>query len=100
MKLKSLLWLAGLAFSLTFLGTRASLALPPPDDPPEEVLRALVVLDARSPLDGSPLTAAEYAELAADLETPARSPQLDPRVRNIVFLLQIYQALRILTPFL
>lgn len=100
MKLKSLPWLAGLACSLTLFGARASLALPPPDDLPEEVLRTRIVLEARSPLDGSPLTAAEYAELAAELATSTRSPQLDPRVQNIVFLLQIYQALRILTPFL
>lgn len=42
-------------------------ALPPPEDIPEEILRTEIILEGRSPLDGKPLSAAEYAELEARL---------------------------------
>jgi hypothetical protein len=63
-------------------------------------LRTEIITDARSPLDGEPLTAAEYAELEAELQNPDFAPQLSPEVRQIIFLLQIRQALRGIAPFL
>ena len=42
-----------------------AIALPPPDDLPEEILRTEIITEARSPIDGQPLTAAEYAQLQA-----------------------------------
>lgn len=75
-----------------------SIALPPPEDTPEEILRTKIILEARSRIDGQPLTPAEYAQLQADLALSPYPPELSPQVREIIFLLQIRQMLRILTP--
>ncbi len=90
--------LCGLGFSVMGIVT-PSVALPPPEDTPEEVLRTKIILEARSRIDGQPLTAAEYAKLQADLAESPYAPELSPQVREIIFLLQIRQMLRILTPF-
>jgi len=74
-------------------------ALPPPEDLPEEVLRSEIIIDARSPLDGSPMTAADYAELQAKLgdEAEIRVP-LSPGVRHTVYLLHLLKLLRTVKP--
>jgi len=79
---------------------QSALALPPPEDTPEEVLRTEIFLTARSPIDGKPLTAAEYAQLQAKLQTRPAPPTLNPQVREIVFLLQLRKAIRTFLPFL
>lgn len=76
-----------------------SIALPPPEETPEEMLRTKIILEARSPIDGKPLTPAEYAQLQADLANSPYPPELNPDVQQFIFLLQIRQMLRILTPF-
>ncbi|ERN42762.1 hypothetical protein KR51_00004750 [Rubidibacter lacunae KORDI 51-2] len=76
------------------------LALPSPDDTPEEVLRAEIIIDARSPLDGRPLGPAEYAELEAALGESLYPPQLDSSVRETVLLLQIRQMLKVFLPLI
>ncbi len=59
----------GLAtLALVMLAPSPSLALPPPTDLPEEYLRTKMILEARSPLDGDVLTAAEYSDLLVALE--------------------------------
>ncbi|MEP0798714.1 hypothetical protein [Funiculus sociatus] len=70
-------------------------ALPPPEEVPEEVLRTEIITEARSPIDGKPITAAEYAQLQAELQTitPGASP-LNPQLRELVFLLRVRQLLR------
>lgn len=77
------------------------LALPPPEDIPEEVLRTEIITEARSPIDGEVLTASEYADLEAQLQ---RNPELyntiSPQIRHIIFLLQIRRAVRRVAPFL
>ena len=51
-------------------------ALPPDEEINEEVLRTEIITEARSPIDGQPLTPAEYAELQAALqETPQNNPK-------------------------
>lgn len=86
--------------SLVFVGA-PGLALPPPEDLPEEVLRTEIVTEARSPIDGEWLTAAEYAELEAELQ---RNPELynsiSSEIREIIFLLQVRRAVRSIAPFL
>ncbi|PSN10682.1 hypothetical protein C7271_25645, partial [filamentous cyanobacterium CCP5] len=47
---------------------RPGLSLPPPEDTPEEILRTEVIVEARSPLTGEPLSVAEYAALQAELQ--------------------------------
>lgn len=69
---------------------------------PEEVLQTEIILDARSPLDGEPLTAAEFAELQAALgpaveDVPAR---LSPRVHRLAVLLRLRKLLSTFLPFL
>jgi hypothetical protein len=76
-----------------------AVALPPPEDTPEAVLRTKIILEARSRLDGQPLTPAQYALLEAELAESPYPPELSPEVQQVIFLLQIRQMLQILTPF-
>ncbi|MES1022603.1 hypothetical protein ABN584_06860 [Gloeocapsa sp. BRSZ] len=84
------------------LGWNASLAfaLPPPDDIPEEILRTEIIIEARSPIDGKRLNAAEYAELQAQLQNRQVTPPLSPQVRETVQLLRLRRIIRTLLPFL
>jgi hypothetical protein len=77
----------------------ASIALPPPEDIAEEVLRTEIITEARSPIDGKPVTAAEYAEIEAKLKKSPFPPQLNPKLRHLVFLLRIRKLLNTITPF-
>jgi hypothetical protein len=62
-------WQGGLAaLGLVLLAPAPVLALPPPTDLPEEYLRTKMILEARSPLDGDVLNAAEYSDLLVALE--------------------------------
>lgn len=76
------------------------LALPPPEETPEEVLRTEIIIEARSPVDGKPLTAAEYAELQAQLQARPVVPPLDPKVRQNITLLRLRKVIRTVLPFL
>lgn len=91
-------WVLGLSLG-SFGIMNPSIALPPPEQTPEEVLRTKIILEARSPIDGKPLTAAEYAQLQADLAQSPYPPELSSDVQQLIFLLQVRQMLRILTPF-
>jgi hypothetical protein len=75
-------------------------ALPPASDPPEEVLRTEIITEARSPVDGQPLTAGEYAELEAQLQTSRYPPTLSPAIQRTVRLLYLRRAIRAFFPFL
>ncbi|OAB56344.1 hypothetical protein AY600_10325 [Phormidium willei BDU 130791] len=75
-----------------------AMALPPAEDTPEEVLRNEILLEARSPLNGEPLTPAEYAALQAQLQQPTHPPQLGSDLRHNIFLLQLLRMFRTLTP--
>jgi hypothetical protein len=90
----------GMAIVSIPLGYKPALALPPASDIPEEVLRTEIILEARSPVDGKPLTAAEYAELQAKLQTRPTPPKLNPQVRDTIFLLRLRRTLRTFFPFL
>ena len=78
-----------------------ALSLPPADDPPEEVLRSEIITEARSPIDGKPLTAAEYAELQSDIQKgqPVQ-PQLSPKVRKTIRLLRLRRFIKTVFPFI
>ncbi|MGF1604252.1 MAG: hypothetical protein ACFCU8_20010 [Thermosynechococcaceae cyanobacterium] len=92
--------LAGAAMSLTAGGTQAQ-TLPPPKDIPEEVLLNEIITEARSPIDGSPLTAAEYAELQAQLRIAAEDVpgRVSPRIQTNISLLRVLKILKTLLPF-
>ncbi|PMB06074.1 hypothetical protein CEN49_16595 [Fischerella thermalis CCMEE 5273] len=74
-------------------------ALPPAEDIPEEILRTEIILAARSPIDGKPLSAADYAQLQAQLQQ-APTPKLSSNIRDNIFLLRLRKALLQLFPFL
>ncbi len=75
------------------------IALPPPEDIPEEILRTKIIIEARSPIDGKFLTAAEYIQLQAQLQL-APPPKLDPNIRDQIFLLRLRKTLLQFFPFL
>lgn len=83
---------------LTFCSPNAA-ALPPPEETPEEVLRTRIILEARSPLTGEPLTAAEYAQLQAELQQNP-NPLVSQELRHLIYLLQLRRVLRPIIPFL
>ena len=70
-------------------------------DIPEEVLENELILDGRSPIDGQPLSPAEYAQLEDQLqqvsgEVPGR---LSPKVQQAVVLLRLRKVITTLFPF-
>lgn len=83
---------------LSCLAAEPTMSLPPPEDMPEEVLRTEIITEARSPLDGKPLTAAEYAQLQAELAQRSIPPQLSSNIRQNIFLLQLLHLFRTVTP--
>lgn len=77
------------------------MALPPATEVPEEVLRTEIILEARSPLDGKPLTAADYVQLQAQLEAEQQATgQVPPKIRDLIALLRLRRDLRKLFPSL
>lgn len=90
--------LVGISLGMFLFGKSALRALPPPEDVPEEVMRTQIILEARSPIDGQLLNAAEYAELQAQLAQSPYPPPLDSEVKQLIFLLQLLHALRTFTP--
>jgi hypothetical protein len=90
----------GIILGLMLVSIETAVSLPPPEDTPEEVLRTEIILEARSPVDGKPLTAAEYAELQAQLQTRPAPPPLNPIVQDRIFLLRLRKTFRTFLPFL
>ncbi|EKQ69731.1 hypothetical protein OsccyDRAFT_2375 [Leptolyngbyaceae cyanobacterium JSC-12] len=79
----------------------SSPALPPAEDVPEEVLRTQIILDARSPIDGKPMTPAAYAVLQTELQTPYQPPsELSNEVRSVVRLLKFRKFVKTFLPFI
>jgi hypothetical protein len=96
-------WLLSLSTTMMvwFTSTwgQVAVSLPPAADIPEEILRTEIIIEARSPVDGKLLTAAQYAELQEQLQlSPPRKLSAD--VRQTVFLLRLRRALLQIFPFL
>lgn len=73
------------------------------EDTPEEVLRAEIYTDARSPIDGKQLSAAEYTELMEKMRSLDNIPPEDlvsPKVREVIDLLRLRKFLRQFIPFI
>jgi hypothetical protein len=73
------------------------------NDVPEEVLRAEIYTDARSPLDGRLLTAREYLELQeelSNLDGRTSASLVSPKLRELIELLKLRQTLRQFIPFI
>jgi hypothetical protein len=89
------------SISIFFLGifslvSPLAMALPPASDLPEEYLRAQIILEARSPLDGEVMAAGEYADLMAKLEkeiTDQEDRVVVNKYREAAFLLRLRRLL-------
>ncbi|NEP16993.1 MAG: hypothetical protein F6J97_08805 [Leptolyngbya sp. SIO4C1] len=80
---------------------RADIQPPLADEIPEEILRTEIIFEARSPLDGSPLSPEAYAELQAQLQAPPNTPLLiHSDIRSLILLLQLRRAIRPVLPIL
>lgn len=73
--------------------------LPPPEDIPEEILRTEIIIEGRSPIDGKPVTASEYAQIEAEIAETSFAPKLNTQVRELIFLLGIRKFIKSVTPF-
>lgn len=89
-----------IAGSVVFLMAAPAMGLPPADDLPEEVLRTEIITEARSPIDGQPLSAADYAELQAQLQDPNDRQSTSADLREIIFLLELRRGLRTILPII
>ena len=87
-----------LSLALQMLFLEAGVALPPPEDIPEEILRQEIITEGRSPLDGEPLSAAEYAEIKEKLAQRPYPPEIDSKLHNLIFLLKIRKMLKTFVP--
>ena len=97
---RKIVYLSLVTGGMLLIAHQKSLALPPPDDMPEEVLRTEIILEARSPIDGKPLTASEYAQLQEEKAKSPYPPQINSKIRTIVFLLEIRRFVKTVLPFL
>ncbi len=87
--------LVGWTFTLPAQASNISLD----DDIPEEVLRAEIITEARSPIDGKALSAKEFAELVVTAKQQierddAKLATENPKVRETLFLLRLRSFLR------
>ena len=78
----------------------SQIRLPPAEDVPEEILRTEIIFEARSPLDGTPISPADYAQLQAELAAAQTSPTLNADIRRNIFLLQVRRVLKPIIPFI
>ncbi|MCT7949606.1 glutathione S-transferase [Ancylothrix sp. C2] len=85
---------------LWFVGVVSpALALPPPEDIPEEILRTEIFTEARSPLDGSLVSAAEYISIQEDLQKGPAEVRISSDIQHLIFLLKVRGFLRNIIPF-
>lgn len=73
---------------------------PAAEDIPEEILRTEIITEARSPLTGEPVSAAEYAQLQDELAGPAGGTLTNQNLRRLFFLLEIRRAIKPILPFI
>ncbi len=76
------------------------MALPPPEEIPEEILRTEVIPEARSPLDGEPISAAEYAVLQDNLRNVSIGAIVNPEIAELIQLLRFRRVFKPILPFL
>jgi hypothetical protein len=85
-------------FIILSQGTQKALALPPAEDIPEEILRTEIITEGRSPLDGQALSATDYAELKKQIAQRPYPPEIEAKLQNLIFLLQIRKLFTTFTP--
>jgi hypothetical protein len=77
-----------------FLPLAHASQLPITEDIPEEVLRAEIITEARSPIDGKPLSAIDFAELVVQVEQKtvqddATASLQNSSIKNLLFLIRL-----------
>lgn len=90
-----------IALSSLIWGMRSpvGIALPPPSEIPEEVLRTEIILTGRSPIDGQLLSPAEYAKLQTELATSPFPPSVNQDLERLIGLLRLRKLLKTFIPF-
>ncbi len=88
----------GICFCSLILPNLKSVALPPPDDLPEEVLATQIILEARSDIDNSALTVEEYAAEKIAQKQRAFAPEIDSSIRQRLYLIQLLKLLKTISP--
>ncbi|MEM1239985.1 MAG: hypothetical protein AAGI45_09110 [Cyanobacteria bacterium P01_H01_bin.26] len=78
----------------------SQIRLPPVEDVPEEILRTEIIFEARSPLDGTPISPADYAQLQTELAAAQTTRTLNTDIRRSIFLLQVRRVLKPIIPFI
>jgi hypothetical protein len=73
--------------------------LPPASDIPEEVLRAEIITEGRSPIDGKALSATDFAELVVNAKQrldrdDAISATSNPKIKEILLLIRLRNFLK------
>ncbi len=93
--------IASLLSPLVLASSAPAWALPSAQDTPEEVLRTEIILDARSPVDGKPMSPAEYAALQATQQASYHpAAPLTPKVRSMLTLLKVRKFIKTYLPFI
>lgn len=98
--------IAGLISPLMLIHASAVWAAPPLEESsgeevPEEILRTHIILDARSPIDGKPMTPAEYAEFQAKEQTLYQPPgSVSQEVKDVVAALRVRRFIKKFLPFI
>jgi Na+-transporting methylmalonyl-CoA/oxaloacetate decarboxylase gamma subunit len=89
-----------IAFLFLLAMAMPGIAVPLETEVPEEVLRGELTVGARSPIDGAPLTAREYAELQVEIERSNEVEAVAPeKLRNLVGLLRLRKFIKTVLPF-
>ncbi len=73
--------------------------VPSVTDLPEEVLRSEIITEARSPIDGKPLSAADFAELVIAVEQQSQRDEASAAIdsskfKDLLFLIRLRGFLR------
>ncbi len=98
-----MIWKSSLFALFALFFTSSAVALPPPEDQPEEVARTEIITEARSPIDNKLLNAAEYAELQAQLQRgqPINPrEQVSPALKRTIGLLRLRRFVKRVFPFI
>ena len=90
-----------LLLALPVLAEPAPYPLPPASEIPEEVLRLEDPGYGTSPVNGERLGLGEYARLMHELqEAQEVEPQINPKLKQLIFLLRLRKFLKTFVPFL
>jgi hypothetical protein len=92
--------LAALMVGLGVGITPAAMALPPPTDVPEEVLRTEVIVEARD-RSGQPIGPGAYAQLQQTIDRRNQdNPQVAEELQSLLLQLRLLSVIKSIAPFL